>query len=152
MGIRMPLDFSELEKIRNLWELENLDFHDCFDPKPSVGTTWASARAPIFPNWKNHRRPRRLGGARCETKRGKSLYKKPLQKFFPFFLNENKKEKQLTQITKTFAKNLNKNKTKNDKNKKQHSFFNNPKLCRVILQRCHFVVAQWVLFAIITDV
>ena len=44
---------SDPQKFRLLQEQANFNFHVFFDEKRVFGTTWAPARAAIFPDWKN---------------------------------------------------------------------------------------------------
>ena len=49
-------------------------------------------------------------------------------------------------MQKNSTKTLTKTQTKNNKNKEQHSFLHNPKLVRVLLQRCHFPLILGLIF------
>ena len=63
--LHAPRFFVTAKKSRSHWEQANFNFHDFFDEKRIVGTTWAPARASIFCDWKKN--PDRTGNRPIST-------------------------------------------------------------------------------------
>ena len=59
--LHAPRFFGTGKKSRHLREQANFNFHDFFDQKRIMGTTWAPARALIFRDWKKITKPTGTG-------------------------------------------------------------------------------------------